>query len=169
MLGGASSSSGSGGSAGAGETQHASHAARQQRHDGAGSSGSSGGAASDEAERRRLWMLAIKPPMYSVGIVPVLVRPSGGGGCVIGFFGAPEGGSRKETRRGGGRVRLPHRHPAALPHSAAMPTIFRHPTPPCFPQVGAAAAYGEGGALAWGRCLQLVGGAVCVIAWLNLR
>ena len=27
----------------------------------------------DIAERKRLWMAAIKPPMYSVGIVPVLV------------------------------------------------------------------------------------------------
>jgi hypothetical protein len=27
-----------------------------------------------DAERRRLWLAAIKPPMYSVGIVPVLVR-----------------------------------------------------------------------------------------------
>jgi 1,4-dihydroxy-2-naphthoate octaprenyltransferase len=27
----------------------------------------------DPEERRRLWMLALKPPMYSVGIVPVLV------------------------------------------------------------------------------------------------
>ena len=27
----------------------------------------------DMAERKRLWMTAIKPPMYSVGFVPVLV------------------------------------------------------------------------------------------------
>ncbi|GBF97481.1 hypothetical protein Rsub_10404 [Raphidocelis subcapitata] len=60
----------------------------------------------DPEERRRLWMLAIKPPMYSVGVVPVLV--------------------------------------------------------------GAAAAFGETGALAWGRCAGLVAGAICVIAWLNL-
>ena len=28
----------------------------------------------DRVERKRLWMAAIKPPMYSVGFVPVLVR-----------------------------------------------------------------------------------------------
>lgn len=27
-----------------------------------------------QAEQRRLWMAAIKPPMYSVGFIPVLVR-----------------------------------------------------------------------------------------------
>ena len=27
-----------------------------------------------QAEQKRLWMAAIKPPMYSVGFIPVLVR-----------------------------------------------------------------------------------------------
>ncbi len=29
--------------------------------------------ADEAAERKRLWMAAIKPPMYSVGFIPVLV------------------------------------------------------------------------------------------------
>ena len=28
---------------------------------------------SEEERRRKLWYLAVKPPMYSVGIIPVLV------------------------------------------------------------------------------------------------
>lgn len=58
-------------------------------------------------DRRALWMAAIKPPMYSVGVVPVLV--------------------------------------------------------------GAAAAFAQHGALPWGRVGCLLSGAICVIAWLNLR
>ncbi len=33
-----------------------------------------GGTALPEQDRRQLWLAAIKPPMYSVGIVPILVR-----------------------------------------------------------------------------------------------
>jgi len=32
----------------------------------------------ERKRRKRLWYLAIKPPMYSVCIIPVLVRPLAG-------------------------------------------------------------------------------------------
>lgn len=39
----------------------------------------------------------------------------------------------------------------------------------CLLQVGAAAAYVEHGVMPWARVAGLVLGAICVIAWLNLR
>lgn len=40
-----------------------------------GSEGSMPGTLPVAVDRRKLWMAAIKPPMYSVGVIPVLVRP----------------------------------------------------------------------------------------------
>lgn len=109
------------------------------------------GDAAAAAERRRLWMAAIKPPMYSVGILPVLV--GGEWGCRAAAAPAVCG-------------HAPQVSAAQRAGAQPAPPLAR-PLPP--PQVGAAAAFGECGALAWGRCAALIGGAVCVIAWLNLR
>jgi hypothetical protein len=39
----------------------------------------------------------------------------------------------------------------------------------CWVQVGAAAAKFQHGVVAWPQCAALVLGAICIIAWLNLR
>jgi hypothetical protein len=57
------------------------------------------------------------------------------------------------------------------PHaiSISMRANQRRQRSPPGTQVGAAAAHMDCGMLAWGRMWGLVFGAICVIAWLNLR
>lgn len=84
--------------------------------------------------------------MYSVGIVPVLVSPPKNefeDGELVGSLVC-------DTLR---FTRPQHR---------------RHPLEKTT-KVAAAAVFGEFGALAWAPVAKLVGGAICVIAWLNLR
>jgi hypothetical protein len=85
---------------------------------------------------------AVSPPLACASRAPLLRAP------------APAAARRR------GMAARPRPSPAPAPHPAAAPSSA---------QVGAAAAFGQTGALAWGRCLGLVAGAICVIAWLNLR
>lgn len=67
----------------------------------------------------------------------------------------------KEGAQASSHVSMRFRLPLMLP-SALLPTC-------CRLQVGAAAAYVEHGVMPWARVAGLVLGAICVIAWLNLR
>jgi hypothetical protein len=125
-------------------------------------------------DRKQLWKAAIKLPMYSVGVVPVLVslpQP----GCCIAAAPSPEPQPYGLLRQGGfqcGRSVTTAGHLcqlAAQSYGCATPS-FKFPLLPAVAaQVGAAVAYYEHSVMPWVRVAGLLLGAICVIAWLNLR
>lgn len=104
------------------------------------------GAIGSQEESRRLWFAAIKPPMYTVGTNPVLVSPQK---CCWGYHAMP--------------MTLPPLHVGTICYGCSRQAL-------CLAlQVAAAAVYAQSGAVSVAQCLSLLGAAICVIAWLNLR
>jgi hypothetical protein len=92
-------------------------------------------------EKRRLLIAAIKPPIYTVALIPVLVRASGG---------------RAKTQYLSGVVRRERGFDASRNRRAPLP------------QVGFAAAYYDTGAFVASALGAYTACACLVIAWLNL-
>ena len=118
--------------------------------------------------RRQLWFAAIKPPMYTVCIIPVLVRPP----AMLVPSAASSIVQTSPVRCAGDTLPFHIRMEALCQQCNMLRTGDLAPSKIASArsvQVAAALAYHQTGVFAVGRYLTLTLASICIIAWLNLR